>query len=956
MFKNKAGLTKRTHTKHPELLCNRQSYHQAAPTGRVGPANPEPRADHEHWDFDVPNPDDEFENPDGFAPACNHQDFDGPNPNAEVEHQNGLKCDAEGNFIDQNVPPQPQTDAPPNDWTPYENRNQTSAKQIDTLLDLWAATLIKHGDAPLFTSHRDLYDTIDATPLGDVPWETFSMSYTGTKPLHDIPPWMNATYDVWFCNPHLLLHGLLRNPDFDREMEYVPYQDYTLEDKRCFKNFFSGNWASNQAVRAYTISQNKETHGSNFMLLIIGSNKTTVLVATGHTEYHPLYMSVGNIFNTTKEHAGDTDYRNFRWQMFHCSLARIFKAIKPYMNTPDIVCFPDSHFRRVIYELGPYIADYPEQVLLSGVVQGWCPKELLAEELEYGKLWEEYGIVGDLMLISPDILHQIIKGAFKDHLVDWVESYLKNTLSTLHGMQVMDDIDNRIAVIAPFAGLQQFPEGHGFKQWTGDDSKALMKVYLPAIRGHVPEDVVRTFSAFLDFCYIVQHDTLTEDNLLQLQDTLDQFHQYQEIFKTTGVMLSFSLPWQHSLNHYSLLIQLFGAPNGLCSSITESKHVKAVKEPWRRSSQYKALGQMLLTNQHLDKLVATRTDFQAHGMFRGSCHIDSDDNDNNQVPVLKDRSGYLNVNEPKHRSAEGEVGETVDGPTVEAHVELAATPHENVRALSDELELPNFPQMIQQFLHDQVHAANPDPPVFDPTTALLFLWKVSNFNSTAASFYAPSDLSSTGGMRHEHIWAVPSWCGGAPRHDCVIVNMNTGTDLMNGLPVARVLCFFSFNNRTSFFQCAVVHWFSHVLEERDPDTGMYVVSPSTLDAVGTPDISIIHIDCIFHAAHLIPVYGSNFLPHAIATHDSYNVFRSYFINKYADHHAFEITCMASPLMHPLAPPLLYLHLPNSCEEISSVVLLKMKETAESYLSYTFSNATPCTICTFVISTPPPTLC
>jgi hypothetical protein len=33
-----------------------------------------------------------------------------------------------------------------------------------------------------------------------------------------------------------------------------------------------------------------------------------------------------------------------------------------------------------------------------------------------------------------------------------------------------------IAVAAPFSGLWRFPEGRGFKQWTGDDSKALMKV------------------------------------------------------------------------------------------------------------------------------------------------------------------------------------------------------------------------------------------------------------------------------------------------------------------------------------------------------------------------------------------------------------------------------------------------------------------------------------------------
>ena len=35
---------------------------------------------------------------------------------------------------------------------------------------------------------------------------------------------------------------------------------------------------------------------------------------------------------------------------------------------------------------------------------------------------------------------------------------------------------NRIAIVPPFSGLWQFPEGRGFKQWTGDDSKALMKV------------------------------------------------------------------------------------------------------------------------------------------------------------------------------------------------------------------------------------------------------------------------------------------------------------------------------------------------------------------------------------------------------------------------------------------------------------------------------------------------
>ena len=32
------------------------------------------------------------------------------------------------------------------------------------------------------------------------------------------------------------------------------------------------------------------------------------------------------------------------------------------MTTPEVVRCPDGHFRHAIYGIGPYIADYPEQV------------------------------------------------------------------------------------------------------------------------------------------------------------------------------------------------------------------------------------------------------------------------------------------------------------------------------------------------------------------------------------------------------------------------------------------------------------------------------------------------------------------------------------------------------------------------------------------------------------------
>lgn len=60
--------------------------------------------------------------------------------------------------------------------------------------------------------------------------------------------------------------------------------------------------------------------------------------------------------------------------MFQSSLHEILSPLKPGMTEPEVLRCPDGHFRRVIYGLGPYIADYPEQVLITCIVQNWCPK------------------------------------------------------------------------------------------------------------------------------------------------------------------------------------------------------------------------------------------------------------------------------------------------------------------------------------------------------------------------------------------------------------------------------------------------------------------------------------------------------------------------------------------------------------------------------------------------------
>ena len=45
------------------------------------------------------------------------------------------------------------------------------------------------------------------------------------------------------------------------------------------------------------IAEDPTTHGSMLVPVILGADKTTVSVATGNQEFHPLYMSIGNLHN-----------------------------------------------------------------------------------------------------------------------------------------------------------------------------------------------------------------------------------------------------------------------------------------------------------------------------------------------------------------------------------------------------------------------------------------------------------------------------------------------------------------------------------------------------------------------------------------------------------------------------------------------------------------------------------
>jgi len=318
--------------------------------------------------------------------------------------------------------------------------------------------------------------------------------------------------------------------------------------------------------------------------------------------------------------------------------------------------------------------------------------------------------------------------------------------------------------------------------------------------------------------------------------------------------------------------------------------------------------QMLLTNQRLDKLSASRTHFTSNGMLEGTClsealversrllaQLKQDDDTPGPEPDDDtediDADAILELNRAARVAKEDEDDEDnydVNGPRVIADVILAKTlvAQETPATIATRVQCPDFPFLIRRFLYGQL-AGHEDPtddipqsslPIINPAT------KFSVYHSAIATFFAPSDLSGIGGMRSERIRALPSWRNGPSRYDTVLVSTDRQLEGMISLDVARVRLFFSFTHEDIEYPCALINWYDRVSNSQDEDTGMWIVKP-------VPGSSaVIHIDAIPRCAHLIPVFGQNFIDRSInlTYNNSLDAFLCYYVNKYADHHMHEI--------------------------------------------------------------------
>ncbi|KAG8733915.1 hypothetical protein FRC10_012066 [Ceratobasidium sp. 414] len=212
--------------------------------------------------------------------------------------------------------------------------------------------------------------------------------------------------------------------------------------------------------------------------------------------------------------------------------------------------------------------------------------------------WANLPGVNFATCVTPDLLHQIHKGLFKNHAVRWIQRKLGKPA-----------LDKRFISMTRAKDLRNFKQGISVvSQWTGREAKEMEKVFLPLLAEHedLPKDLVAFMRALLDFSHIARAARLTDGELEELRQALSEMHRLKHVLVSLGIYERLGrldhIPKWHMISHYADSIRELGTPDGYNMEGPEYLHIVYMKTGWAASNKHDAIPQIIEYCERLEAL------------------------------------------------------------------------------------------------------------------------------------------------------------------------------------------------------------------------------------------------------------------------------------------------------------------------------------------------------------------
>ncbi|CAE6472817.1 unnamed protein product [Rhizoctonia solani] len=486
-----------------------------------------------------------------------------------------------------------------------------------------------------FGSNYKLNKLLDELPLAGPKWDVKAVTITGDKIGPDNEPIVEKA-ELWYRDILGVIRELLGNHIYGMDLVFAPRQEFedTEKTQRVYDEMWTGDWW----LRLQTSGDFPDD--ATIIPVILASDATQLTNFGGGKQAYPVYITLGNIPKAIrrKPNTYGTLLLGYlpvpklecftakakthqKERVFHQCMKEIVKPLEQAGRNGVAMECGDGHIRKCFPILAAYCADNPEQTQVACCKRNLCYRCTVGRDQRgeyivspdrhhvhtanavtaqsHGRTTEFYVQNGLRPFgppfwanlphcnihttLTPDILHQLHKGVFKDHLMKWCLSLADKT-----------EFDDRFKAMPEHSSLRHFKNKVSeLSQTTGKEHREMEKVFLGVIAGLLPNGITAAARALLEFIYYAQLPTHTDMTISWLEHALADFHARKHVFIELGIREHFNINKLHAMMHYAIAIRELGALDGYNTESPERLHIDFAKRAYKATNRNDFVSQMV---------------------------------------------------------------------------------------------------------------------------------------------------------------------------------------------------------------------------------------------------------------------------------------------------------------------------------------------------------------------------